>query len=143
MGGKHLNGGAICVRLKGAGSCEPVRFGGYQIGDIMRSIVDRYARECAGVLAESWDVWRGDCDICGRVDSFGFCDRCVECAIESVYENEREYGGTSEYVRDVLNVPYGSGRCVRLVEAVAHKAMDYQAEIWENLARLNNRGVAL
>jgi len=109
----------------------------------VRSFIDRHARECAGVLAESWDVWRGDCDICGRVDSFGFCDRCVECAIESVYDNEREHGGTSEYVVNHFGIQYPYERCPRLVEGVAHLAMDYQADIWRNLARLNNRGVAL
>jgi hypothetical protein len=103
----------------------------------MKSLVDRHARECAQVLAESWDVWRGDCDICRAVDAFGFCDRCTECAIESVYDNEREHGGTTEYVVSHFGIEYPYDRCPRLVEAVAHLAMDYQANIWRNLARLN------
>ena len=98
------------------------------------SLVDRHARECAQVLARSWELWRGDCDICGAVDAVGFCDRCTECAIESVYDNEREYGGTSEYVRDHLGVAYGSGRCVLLLRAVVAKTMKYQANIWRGVA---------
>lgn len=100
-------------------------------------VVDHHALLCAQALAESWEEWRGDCDICGAVDAFGFCDRCVNCAIESVYENEREYGGTSEAVRDHLDVPYGSGRCVRLLDAVVGRTMEYQARIWLNQAFLN------
>lgn len=101
------------------------------------SVVDHHALLCAQVLAGSWDEWRGDCDICGAVDAFGFCDRCVNCAIESIRENENEYGGTSETVRDHLDVQYGSGRCVRLVGAVVSRTLEYQARIWLNQAFLN------
>lgn len=101
------------------------------------SVVDHHALLCAQALAESWDVWRGDCDICGAVDAFGFCDRCVNCAIESIRDNENEYGGTSEAVRDHLDVAYGSGRCVRLVGAVVSRTLEFQARIWLNQAFLN------
>jgi len=100
----------------------------------MKSLVDRHARECAQVLAESWDIWHGDCEICATPSVSGFCDRCTECAIESVYSNEMEYGGTSEYVRDALGIPYGSGRCVRLLDAVVGRTMEYQAQIWRGVA---------
>jgi hypothetical protein len=65
----------------------------------------------------------------------GGCDRCTECAIESVYSNEMEYGGTSEYVRDALGIPYGSGRCVRLLDAVVGRTMEYQAQIWRGVGQ--------
>ena len=96
----------------------------------MKALVNRHAYECAQVLASSWEHWAGNCDICGAVDTVGFCDRCTECAIESVYENEREHGGTSEYVVSHFRIEYPYDRCPRLVEAVAHLAMDYQANIW-------------
>lgn len=98
------------------------------------SVVDHHALLCAQVLAGSWGEWRGDCDICGAVNAVGFCDRCTECAIESVYMNELEYGGTSEAVRDYLDIPYGSGRCVRLLDAVVGRTMEIQATIWRGVA---------
>jgi hypothetical protein len=101
------------------------------------SVVDHHALLCAQALAESWEIWRGNCDICGTVNAFGFCDRCVNCAIECVYENEREYGGTSEAVRDYLDIPYGSGRCVRLLDAVVSRTLEFQTCIWLHQAFLN------
>ena len=94
------------------------------------SVVNRHAYECALALASSWEVWRGDCCVCRKVDAVGFCDRCTECAIDSVYDNEDDHGGTSEYVRDHLGVAYGSGRCVLLLRAVVAKTIEYQANIW-------------
>ena len=103
----------------------------------VESVVDHHALLCAQALASSWDVWRGDCDICGAVDAFGFCDRCVVCAIESIRDNEDDHGGTSEAVTDHLDIAYGSGRCVRLVRAVVSRTLEYQARIWLNQAFLN------
>lgn len=94
------------------------------------SVAHRFGYECAMSAVRVWEPWSGDCDICGRLRVVGFCDRCTECAIESVYENEREYGGTTELVRDHLEIPYGSGRCVRLLNLVAEKCLEYQAQIW-------------
>lgn len=100
----------------------------------MKSLIHRHALMCARELAQAWDVWRGDCDICGAVNAVGFCDRCTECAIESVYENELEFGGTSEWVVAHFGIEYPYERCARLVEAVAHETMDYQAEIWRGVS---------
>lgn len=100
----------------------------------MRSLVDRHARECALVLSNAWERWQGDCDICGAVDAVGFCDRCTECAIESYYDNEREHGGTTEYIVSHFGIEYPYDRCPRLVEAVAHLAMDYQAKLWRGVS---------
>ena len=103
------------------------------MGAYIDSLIDRHALDCARVLARSWELWAGNCEICGAVGAVGFCDRCTECAIESVYENERDFGGTSEYVVDHFGIQYPYERCARLVEGVAHVAMDYQADIWRGV----------
>ena len=111
------------------------------MGAFTELIADNHARECAQVLAESWDIWRGDCPTCDRVGAFGFLDRCAECAVECVYLNEMEYGGTTEYVHIHLDIDSESGRCVRLIDLIAEKTLEHQANIWRNLARLNGQGV--
>jgi len=100
----------------------------------MNSLIHRHALVCARELAQAWEEWRGDCEICGAVDAVGFCDRCTECAIESYHLNELEHGGTSEYVVSHFGIEYPYDRCPRLVEAVAHLAMDYQANIWRGVS---------
>lgn len=58
--------------VRGAGSCEPVRFGGYRIGDIMftdaeiNGTVLAELRDRTGV---SWEIWTtgGDCQAYGAL----------------------------------------------------------------------------
>ena len=86
------------------------------------------------LLSESWDTWRGDCQ-CGKTNAVGFCDRCVECAVTSIYENEREFGGTTEAVIDYFREEFGvedvSKTHPRLTDHVAERALAHQVFCWE------------
>ncbi len=112
------------------------------MGAFTESVIDRYAVELSEELAATWEEWRGDC-MCGKMNVFGFLDRCVECAIDCVHLNENEYGGTSECVRLHLGLPTDNVfRCYWLVTEIAQKTLEYQAEIWRGIARANSQGVA-
>jgi len=94
------------------------------------SFAHRHGYECATSAVGMWEPWSGDCDICGRVRVVGFCDRCTECAIESVYENEREYGGTTEHVMNHFGIKWAGDRCPRILDRVVEKCLEYQAQMW-------------
>ena len=78
-------------------------------------------------LAGTWDYWRGTCCVCGAVDAPGYVDRCTECVISSIHENEREYGGTS----DEISIYFGG----RYQAAGKHKRIHDHVlgEVLENL----------
>ena len=98
------------------------------------SFLDELAEDLAYGLAESWDTWRGDCQ-CGRLDAVGFCDRCVDCAIDSVYANELEFSGTTEAFGDMVK-KYEIGEThPRVTDYVVGKALETQAEIWRYMAK--------
>lgn len=103
------------------------------------SFIQKTAQAVAERLAQSWDSWRGDCDICGKVDALGFCDRCTTCAIESVYINEHEYGGTTEGVMHYLMVD-DADRYARTFDRIVPLVLEIQADIWRDMTKLCKAG---
>lgn len=97
------------------------------------SFIQKIGQEIGSLHAESWESWRGDCQ-CGRIDALGFCDRCTECAIESVYENEREYGGTTESICNYLMIE-DVDKYPRLIDHLVGISLSTQAESWRWLTR--------
>ena len=63
-----------------------------------KAFIQHHGRFIVERLAGTWDYWRGTCCVCGAVDVPGYVDRCTECAISSIHENEREYGGTTDEI---------------------------------------------
>jgi hypothetical protein len=100
------------------------------------TFIHELAVQVAQSNAESWDIWRGDCDICGTPDTVGFCDRCTECAIDSIFINEREYGGTTESVLDYLGIT-NPEKYPRILDYLRGEVLDIQSRIWRNITLLN------
>ena len=96
------------------------------------------AQAVAERLAESWESWRGNCQ-CGKVDALGLCDRCTDCAIESVYINEREYGGTTESVMHYLMID-DADRYARTLDRIVPLVLEIQADIWRDTTKLSKVG---
>ena len=102
------------------------------------SFIQKTGKDIGAMNAESWESWRGDCQ-CGRTDALGFCDRCTECAIESVYENEREYGGTTESICSYLMID-DCDKYPRLLDHLVGISLETQADIWRDITKLCKAG---
>jgi hypothetical protein len=93
------------------------------------TFIHELAVQVAHMNARAWEQWSGDCDICGTPDTVGFCDRCTNCAIDSVFINEREYGGTTESVLDYLGLTNGVAY-PRTLDRITELALEIQAQLW-------------
>jgi len=102
------------------------------------TFVEMHGENTAPRFAESWETWRGDCH-CGVRNAIGFCDRCVECAIESVYINEMDFGGTSEGVSDYFGIVDVRESHPHLADRLVAYILVRQAEIWRRMAGVYSR----
>jgi hypothetical protein len=102
------------------------------------TFIQKAAQQIAEKNAESWEPWRGDCH-CGKVDALGFCDRCTECAVQSIYENEREYGGSTESAMSYLMID-DSDRYARILDHIVGASLEIQAGIWRDATKLCKAG---
>ena len=95
-----------------------------------KAFIQHHGDAIAERLAGQWSLWRGTCCICGAVDAPGYFDRCVECALDSIFENEREYGGTTEGIGDYFGARYDAGaKHARLHDEMVERVLDHQAFI--------------
>jgi hypothetical protein len=97
-----------------------------------KAFIREHGDAIAQRLAGTWQYWRGTCCVCGGVDVAGYVDRCTGCVLASIFENEREYGGTTEEIKKYFGGRYeAAGKHARLNDRVLGEVLSSLTYILE------------